>query len=277
MKWVLRILLLLLIVLAVLYAFRNQVLKSVMAFAIQKEVGLELVIGAVDWNVGEGSIRIQDLSLMNPPDFPEEAMIDAPEVEVDYDARDILSGNFHLGRIYLHIREFLIVRRQGGGFNISALKFEDGKDEEAAPAEEEAPEEDGMQFQIDILEYRLGTITYKDYFAAHEPVVQTFKANLHERYEDITGLDSVVAILLTKALTHGSIRRLLPFNPDQFLQQNVFDVVTLSNKVAAQLSRKILGGLEKGAGKAREEVEEAVGGILGTLKEQAQGLTGRQE
>ena len=65
-----------------------------------------------------------------------------------------------------------------------------------------------MPIQIDVLELHLGSVIYKDYSQPGPPQVQEFRINLRERYERVTDLQALVALIVVKSVMNTTVEQL---------------------------------------------------------------------
>ena len=75
---------------------KNFLIKEAIVTFGSKIVGAPIHIGQLSLGLLTQKIHIRDFKLYNPPGFPDEPLIDFPEMRVDYDVFALLSGKVHL-------------------------------------------------------------------------------------------------------------------------------------------------------------------------------------
>jgi len=200
--------------------------------------------------------------------------VDLPLILVDYHLGDILKGNIHLEDVRLHLKELILIRDKTGKMNLDALKPPAPAAKEPAPKAEPSEKKPAAapKFQIDHLELKVERVLYKDYTVGDKPIVQSFDVNIDEKYDNITKPETLIPLIVSKALRNTTLARLTNIN-SEYLQQNVFDTATMANKavnnVAGQLEGKLTnagGEVTKTLGEGGEVVQEKAKALLGSLK-----------
>ena len=139
-KWQ-KILIIVVIVFLCLGIIKNPLIKSVVTIGASKVVGAPVHIDSFAVGVFKQSVRIKGFKLYNPKGFPEEPLIDIPEVSVDYNLPALLGGKLHLPLIVVNLKEMVVIRNKDGKLNVDALKVAQKKEEPVKqPVEEKKPE-----------------------------------------------------------------------------------------------------------------------------------------
>ncbi|HTL47207.1 MAG TPA: hypothetical protein VL688_03985 [Verrucomicrobiae bacterium] len=279
MKLLLKIVVFFAVLAGLVFVFRNQVLKAAASFGVEKVTGLQLEMGTVNTDFQNTLASIDGIKLHNPPGFQDPLMVDIPLVYVDYHLGDILKGNIHLQDLRLHLKELLVIRNKDGKLNLDYLKAATAAKKgevpppaEQAPAPAEQKKGPGIKVQIDKVDLKVDRVIYKDYTVGNDPIVQTFDVNISEQHENITNPQTLVTLIVAKALRNTTIARLTNLN-SEFLQSNVFDTMTMANQaannVASQLEGKVTGTGGALVGKLGGEgqvVEDKAKALFGSLK-----------
>lgn len=200
---------------------RNVVVKTAVERVTRQVTGLDLEIGSMDIGLAGTDLRLERVRLMNPPDFPDAAMLQVPEFYVDYNLGAVLQKKIHLPKLVLNVEEFLLVRNKGGELNINALKTvrkAEGEEPRRPTGEAEFPE-----MNIEELHLKIGKVIYKDYSAGGPPRVQEFNINIDEKYQNITDPRALVNLIVLKALTKTTLSSLTDV---RFLQNTLQNTVT---------------------------------------------------
>jgi len=120
-KWVFRLVLALVIILALLVLFRDNIAKAAVARQIRNETGMAVTIGRVNIGISSPTVTIQNFILMNTADFGESRFLDVPEVHAEYDRAGLFSGKVHLKLLRFNLGEIHVVQNKDGKTNLQAL------------------------------------------------------------------------------------------------------------------------------------------------------------
>ena len=176
--------LVLFVVIFVVLAFsKNMIAKAVLENGVRFVTGLALDIRHFDMNLSKTSVDVKDLTLLNPRNFPDRVMVNAPKIYVDYNLSDFLKGNVHLEELRIHLKELVVVKNEKGELNLNSLKAVEASGTHQEPQEKEKGK--GPKIQIDLLELKIGKVIYKDYSKAKQPFVKEFNINLDQKYRNI--------------------------------------------------------------------------------------------
>lgn len=270
MKLLGRLLLGLVVLVAVLFVFRNQVIKAGISMGTKQVTGLNLEIAKLDVELSKTFVEVAGLRLENPAGFEDRTMIDLPLVYINYHLGDILKGNIHLEDLKLHLKEVTIIRNKDGKLNLDSLnvakKAKTGETPPPAKPAEPGKPAPAPPIQIDNLELKIERVIFKDYSMSAEPIVQTFDVNINEQHKNITDPDNLVKLIISKALRNTTIARLTNLNTD-FLQQNVLDVGTMANKAVTDLGNQTFGKVESALGSTTGVVGDKSKELVGSLKD----------
>ncbi|MBD3426093.1 MAG: hypothetical protein GF409_02545 [Candidatus Omnitrophica bacterium] len=231
----------LLAVVLALSATKDNILKFSLERGVTGVTGLKLSIS--DFKVGliKTMIDIRGLRLYNPRGFKDRIMLDMPKIYVDYDLLAFFKGRVHLSQVNIELREFIVEKNSRGELNLDSLKMAQDKGEQ-----KKAPEsKEDIQLQIDNLRLKVGKVIYKDYSKQEQPQVQEFDVNIDETYNDITDLESVISLIMVKALAKTTVSRLANFELNK-LTDNITDKLLSSSKLfSPEKAGKIGGTLKK--------------------------------
>lgn len=276
MKLLGRILFFLVIVIVLIVVFKNAILKAAIPFAISKAAGVEADLGGIDLNFSKTLVDLQDLKVQNPSGFEDKYLIDIPQALVDYELEPLFKGNVHLTDVKLYLKELMIVRNDQGLLNINVIRekleqnqkkeaTEQVEEGEAPPAEE--PKKTQGEMKIDNLSLKIDRVIYKDYTVGKDPLVQEFDLNIEENHQNITEIESIIGIIMTKALRNSAIARLTNLNPEEFLQSNIFDTATMANQAVTKIGDTAMSTVESQLGSATGTVKDTADAVVGSLKD----------
>ena len=177
--------------------FKDQLLKSAVCLGVSQVTGTKVTMGSFALNILGQQIRIKDLKIYNPKEFPQEVLLYCPEVSVDYDLKALLKKKLHLAFVIVNLRELVVVRNKEGQLNVDNLKFLKNKSGE--------PPFETMQF--DMLSLNVGRVIYKDLNKNAGSSPQVFYLNIKDKiFRDITSAHQFATLILWETLKSTTIK-----------------------------------------------------------------------
>ena len=248
MKKVLTLTVVLLVLIALLFAGKNLIAKTAITSSVKAVTGLKLDMSSVEVGIMNTLIGISHMKLYNPPGYTDKVMLDMPEIYIDYNLGSFLKRKAHLEEIRIDLKELTVIKDKQGNLNIDALKVV--KDEKGAKKEEEKEKaKKKTEIKIDMLDLKIGKVAYKDFSKGKKPMVYEFNINHHEKYRNITDINELAKLILTKAIIETNIANLA----------NI-DLGNIKSGLSESLMKA--GDIEGG----RKKVEEAAEGLKKSLK-----------
>lgn len=177
LKWLLRgiCFLVLLLVLGVL--FRNALAKPIMEHQIAAETGMPTTIGSVEIGLIHPTFRVANLVIHNTADFGNGTFVSVPELYVEYDRKALFARKIHLHEVRFNLAEVNIIKTPDGRLNYAALTKKTTTEKKPSKP---APEFVG----IDKLQLSLGVIRMKD-LKTPEKVHEINLAKTNVVYENV--------------------------------------------------------------------------------------------
>ena len=252
------LLIIVLLVVIGIVLLKNMIASAAFSGGVKAITGLNAQVKSVQVGLLNTAVGIKGLRVLNPSGFPDRVMLDVPEIFVDYDLGSFLKGKAHLETLRLHLSELHVIKSADGKVNLQSIKAL----EPAKAGEATKPSQPGHapEFQIDVLELKVGKVVYKDYTAS-PPAVQEFNVNIDERYEHITNPYLFAGLVVSRSLMKTTVGQLAHFDVAG-LQSNVTQALKLS---AGQLTSQLTHGSE-----AMQEVgKSALGTATGAVKDTA--------
>ena len=244
------------VLLAALVLARNMIAKIAVSVGVKSITGLGLNINTMNVGIPNTVIDIEGMKLLNPPGFKDTIMVDIPEIYVNYDLRAFLKKNVHLKELKIDLKEFVVVKNEGGKLNLDSLKaVRAGAEEKASQEKKEKAQPPG--FKIDVLKLKIGKVIFKDYSQGSPPKVMTFDVNIDEQYENITDPEALVKLIVVKALINTTIARLTNFNLAS-VTKDVSHILSGAIQISKDAVQKTLDTVE-------ETVKDAAGLIKKVL------------
>lgn len=182
---------------------RNIIAKAAMIGGVKAATGLGIDIGSLDVGLFNTRLGVKGLKVLNPDGFPDRVMVSLPELYVDYDLPAFLKGQAHLKALRLDLEELVVVKNAAGRVNVNSLTPIRQNKEEAAKKEQKPATPASLL--VDVLEFKVGRVVYKDYSKGTPPAVKTFDLNLHERIERVTSPQALASAILVQSLAKTTL------------------------------------------------------------------------
>jgi uncharacterized protein involved in outer membrane biogenesis len=241
----------LLIIGALLFVGKNFIAKTSVTRGVKAVTGLTLDMGSMNVGIKNTMVGINNMKLYNPAGYTDKVMVDMPEIYIDYNLSSFLKRKAHLEEVRIDLKELTVIKDKKGKLNIDALKVV--KDEKGVKKEKTAKQKKKTEIKIDILDLKIGKVAYRDFSKGETPKVYEYNINHHQKYRNITDLDQLAKLILTKAIINTNIARLANFN-----------LGTLTTGLPETLKRA--ADIEEGKKKITETVEKSVEDFKETLK-----------
>jgi hypothetical protein len=120
-RLVFRLLLALVLVVGVMVLFRNPIMRELAERQIRQETGMETVIGRVRIALKSAAIRLDNVRLLNPPEFGGQLFADLPDVYIEYDPIALVFRRVRFQRVLFRLDELRLLRDPYGRTNLQAL------------------------------------------------------------------------------------------------------------------------------------------------------------
>ncbi|HUJ10204.1 MAG TPA: hypothetical protein VL171_09270 [Verrucomicrobiae bacterium] len=192
----------LVVLLVILFLARNVIARIAVEMGAKRMTGFPLEIGSVDLGLFSSEVHVQNLKLLNPPDFKEKMFVDLPEFRMDYRLGSMLAGAPHITDMLINLKQIVIVKNAKGETNVQRLKgvtssSSANKSEPAKPAGGTPAKK--TSYRVDQLRVHIGTVTYKDYSKA-KPTERTIPLNVNATYQNITDSTDISRLVLMTML-----------------------------------------------------------------------------
>ena len=187
--------------------FKDQLIKTAITTGATNVVGAPVKIKKFSLGIFNQTIRIKDFKIFNPEGFPEGALVDMPEISVDYDLSALLKKNLHFKKLVIDLKEVGIYKNKDGELNVDSLKIVEQGQKSTKGAEEKEEPSEPMPMQIDVLTLKMGKVVYKDLSAGEKPSVEVFDIGISKTYENITSAQQLVALILAEPMKKSGNKR----------------------------------------------------------------------
>jgi hypothetical protein len=274
MKILAKLMALLVVAVVVLVLARNVLVKAGVEGGVRAVTGMPLSIGKLDLNLSNTLVDIEALVVKNPAGFHDTALVDIPKILVDYNLSDILKGKVHLENLLFDMKQFTVVKNEKGELNLDRLRALQGTQKASAQTTRQEPKAPAkaVPIQIDMMRLKIGKVVYADY-SSGSPSTKEFLINLDQSYQNITDLNSVVRLIVLKAMMSSGISNLVNFDIGG-LEGTLTGAFNTSTKMAAQAAAKSLNTLKTAAedpgaiaGQAQDALKSTTGVVGNTAKE----------
>jgi len=206
--------------------------------------GMPLSMGKLDLNFQKSFVDLEDLVVKNPSGFHDTFLVEIPKIFVGYSFSDVLKGKVHLTGLEFNMKQFTVVKNEKGELNLDRLKALQGTQKPPAQTTQEKPKAPAkpVPIQIDMMRLKIGKVVFVDY-SKGSPSTKEFLINLDQSYENITDLNSVVRLIVLKAMLSSGIANLVNFDLGG-LEGTLTGAFNTSTKLAAQAAAKSLDALK---------------------------------
>ncbi|MDP3920960.1 MAG: AsmA family protein [Candidatus Omnitrophota bacterium] len=257
-----RILAIVAIIVVGLVVARNAIAKAAVESGVRVVTGLPLKMDKFRLGLFDSSLGIYGLRLFNPKGYEEKIMVDLPVIFVDYTVGPLFKQQVYLPKIQIHLKELVLVRNSKGELNLNSLK----PAAIAKTKEPESPKEKGAAWaiRIDQLDLKIEKVIYKDYSKGETPTVKEFHLNVEESFENLTDFNSVVRLIVVKALFATPLGALPDINLAG-LQATVADSLASSKKIVFNAASTAEGTVMQAGEQAKK--------IIGSTGQHAEQLT----
>jgi len=158
LKWGIRLILLLVVLLLVLVLGRNALARPLVEKEIRRATGLNAILGRVNVGLTAPTLYVENLRLLNTSEFGSGTFVDVPELSVEYDFAALRARVVRLRTVRVNISQMNVIRNKDGRCNLLAFQ-EDTLQRLAEPGSRTA----GLQFEsVDSLTVTLGRCRLAD-------------------------------------------------------------------------------------------------------------------
>ena len=208
MKILKKILIGIVILLVLLIIMKDQLIKTAVTVGAKDVLGAKVELQGLSIGLFNQAIRIRGLKVYNPEGFPDEVMVDIPEISVDYDLIGLMKGTLHLPLVVLDLKEMVVIKNKEGKLNVDSLKVAQKKGAEPKTAKEEpAKAQKQMPMQIDQATLNLGNVIVKDYSKGEPPSIQAYDIGVKNKtFKNITSAEQFATLVLIQGMGPTALR-----------------------------------------------------------------------
>jgi uncharacterized protein involved in outer membrane biogenesis len=199
-KLLVRILLVAVALIVLVFLFRNVIAREIVEVGVKRMTGFPLQIGAVDLGVFGGKLQVQNLKLMNPPEFNEKLFVDLPLFQVDYHTFSMLTGSPHVKEVDVNVAEVVVVKNAKGQTNAQVLQARVSPPSSGGTppksGEQKPSASGGTHYRVDLVRVHIGTVRILDYSKGSKPTEKKITLNKDVVFQDVTESTSITALVM---------------------------------------------------------------------------------
>ncbi len=240
-----------------LLSCKNIILKALLENSIYSVSGLRLSVEKIDAGLLRPYIKVEGLTLLNPPDFPDGIMFEIPLLYIEYDLAAALKKEVHIKDMDFHLKVLNVVRNKKGLVNLDSLNIVKLKKEDNAG-------EAGFPIRIDRLHLKGGSVVYADY-RYDPPRITEFDIDIDEHYENVGDPYALGELIVSRSLYNTSISQLTGFDMGA-LKGGVRAVLVNGTDMVKDTTRTTLDAFGNVNKKAKDFVDSATGLFKDILK-----------
>lgn len=220
---------------------RNFIARKTVEFGVERATGFPLEIGAFEFGLLKGTVRVRDAKLMNPPTFEEQLFVEIPELDIHYQLGSMLRREPHITEMLVDIKQLTIVKNSKGESNLEELKgvssSSGGNDGKSS-----------AKYQLDTLRLKVGTVTIKDYSRA-KPTERNIPLNINATYNNITDSTDINRLVLLAVMSKVPLPE-FGIKPDDITKglgdvlKGTGDVLEKTGKGVFDVLKKVVPGNE---------------------------------
>lgn len=188
---------------AFLFLAKNSIARFALTKSVKQAAGLDINIEKIDMGLLNHYVNVNNLVMFNPPGFEEKDMAVVPQIYINYDLISFFKGKAHIPKLRLELKDFVVIKNSKGRLNINSISGVFG------PKEEKDIKKQNVK--IDILELKVGSVTYKDY-TQQPAAIWRYNVNIDEKYYNITDFKALTQLIINRALINTAISRLADFD-----------------------------------------------------------------
>ncbi len=263
-KFLIFLVVLIVAVFALVFFFKDQIVKAGIEIAASKLTGFETKVGNLHFDIPQAIVHVEDLKIYNPSQFQQRIFADIPEIYISLNLQEILKKErIHFYEIRLAIRQVNIEKNSQGVSNVALLSSVGKSKEGRAPSTAAVPpapseKKPALPFYLDRLQLTMRKVSYQN-FSAIVPQSTSVDLNVEKQvFTNIQDPKVIVSLILMKII-YGTTFGNLGLDPAQLqhdLKKTMGEGVDLLKGTAGELT-----------GTAEDVVRGTLGGTKGILKQ----------
>lgn len=190
------------IAIVILSVAKDFLIKSIIEMTAPEIIGSKIQMGSFSLGIFSQQIHIKNLKLYNPPNFPDEAFLNMPEIRVNVNVQELITGKMHFPLVVFNMEEMIVIKNKEGKLNVDSLKIVQEQMVASKGKSTQLP-----VFKIDILKLSIGKIIVKDFTHASPEVVEVYNVAIKDKtIRNIDGAPKLIASVMVEALKPTAVR-----------------------------------------------------------------------
>lgn len=174
--------------------FKNDIVKYFIKKTINN-LGVLMDVANINVNIIGTSILAEDIVVYNPEGFQQKELAQIPELFIDFELKDFLTGKVHFREIKFNLSNLYIEKTKDGKINLNQLNVSNG---------EGSSSQKQTDYKIDKLVLTLGHVKAVDY--SKKLVPQTIETDMgvkDEVFNDVTDVSGIIDIIISKIISNN--------------------------------------------------------------------------
>lgn len=196
MKKILRWAVIVVVALAVVLVLaRNVIARRSVEIGVAQVTGFPLEIGSVNVGLFSGKLDVQNLKLMNPPEFHGGTFVDLPLFKVEYKTLSMLTGSPHINELVVNVEQVVLVTNEKGEVNANALQAKlSATSGGQAKSSEPSKETKKAKYRVDLVRIHIGTVIKRSYTKGQQTETK-ITMNKDVVFKDINESTSIASLV----------------------------------------------------------------------------------
>jgi uncharacterized protein involved in outer membrane biogenesis len=227
MKWMGRLVVLVVALLAAVILLADRIVARALPRWVQEQTGFGMTMDDLSIRFTRPEVRIRNLVLTNPPEFPDPEALTVREARVRYNLLSLFGEEIRLYDVRLDIPRVVMVRTPSGS-NVEALSRGGNK-----PAETGSPAPEGggtgtgsgggkepvakkppMKIRIDSMNVKFGEMEVRTFRSeGGEPAVLNVPVGLDRSFSNVTNVEQVAIQLTSELVLRSGVGLLRQLDP----------------------------------------------------------------
>ncbi len=225
MKWMGRLVVLVVALLAAVILLADRIVARALPRWVQEQTGFGMTMDDLSIRFTRPEVRIRNLVLTNPPEFPDPEALTVREARVRYNLLSLFGEEIRLYDVRLDIPRVVMVRTPSGS-NVEALSRGGNKPADTGtpspspggggtgsggtePAAKKPP-----KIRIDAMNVKFGEMEVRTYRRdSEEPTVLNVPVGLDRSYSNVTNVEQVAIQLTSELVLRSGVGLLRQLDP----------------------------------------------------------------
>ena len=238
-KTFLSTLIILIILVSIFILLKNIITHYALEAAIEKNYNIEISIRDLDVSFTGRHVRMEDVTIYNPPEFKERVAGFLTKVEIYFKPISYLvRRKWHFNYLGVEIDKMNIIRNKDGTINLKRLD-ELRKDGFHQIEDKEEAGQRRSRLEVDMFHLKINEVYYIDHTPRGKPKTMYFELNFDKGFENIDSFKDVGDLILYTMISKTTIGKLLNLATGP-LTEDITNIVMLPGRVATDTIKSIL-------------------------------------